>query len=121
MHEFSIAMSIIDIAEAEAQKANATEIKELTLDVGTMAGIEFYALDTAMEMAIKNTMLEKAEISVNKIQAKAKCTECDMEFLIENIYDECPSCKSLYHELLSGKELQIKSLVVDVPDAKTQS
>lgn len=116
MHELSIAMSIIEIAEAEAAKAKASAINELILDVGTMAGIEFYALDTALEMAVKNTMLEKALLKVNKIQAKAKCTECNTEFDIDNIYDPCPSCNSLYHELLSGKELQIKSLVVDVPD-----
>ena len=43
MHEFSIAVSIIEIAEAEAQKAHAVKIKELVLDIGTMSGIEFYA------------------------------------------------------------------------------
>jgi Zn finger protein HypA/HybF involved in hydrogenase expression len=62
MHEFSIAMSIIEIAETEAKKVNATKINELVLDVGTMAGIEFFALDTALEMAVKNTLLEKVLI-----------------------------------------------------------
>lgn len=116
MHEFSIAVSIIEIAEAEAKKANANGIKELVMDVGTMAGIEFFALDAAMEMAVKNTLLEKAKVTVNKIQAKAKCTECKTEFEISQVYDPCPKCGSLYHELLGGKELQIKSLVVDVDD-----
>lgn len=116
MHEFSIAMSIIEIAEAEADKANANAINELILDVGTMSGIEFYALDTALEMAIKNTMLEKAKITINKIQARAKCSKCSNVFVIDNIFDPCPSCNSLYHDLQSGKELQIKSLLVDVPD-----
>ena len=109
-------MSIIEIAEAEAKKANASKINELVLDVGTMAGIEFYALDTALEMAVKDTLLEKANVTVNKIQARAKCTECKTEFDIDQVYEECPKCKSLYHEILSGKELQIKSLVVDVDD-----
>lgn len=116
MHEFSIAISIIEIAEAEAKKANSKGIKELVLDVGTMAGIEFFALDAAMEMAVKNTLLEKAKLTVNKIQAKARCTECKTEFDISQVYDPCPKCESLYHELLGGKELQIKSLVVDIND-----
>jgi len=114
MHEFSIAMSIIEIAETEAQKANAYAINELMLDVGTMSGVEFFALDTALEMAVKNTMLENAEIKVNKIKASAQCTECKSTFNIENIYDPCPHCHSLYHEILCGKEMQIKSLVVDI-------
>ena len=116
MHEFSIAMSIIEIAEDEAKKAKAEAIKELILDIGTMSGIEFYALDTAMEMAVKNTMLEKTKLTINKIQARAKCTECSSEFDMDNVYDPCPKCNSLYHELLSGKELQIKSIIVDVPE-----
>ncbi len=116
MHEFSIAMSIIEIAEDEARKAKAKAIKELILDIGTMSGIEFYALDTAMEMAVTNTMLENSLLKINKIQARAKCSECSKEFDINNVYDPCPSCNSLYHELLSGKELQIKSIVVDIDD-----
>lgn len=115
MHEFSIAMSIIEIAENEAKKSSAASITEIILDIGTQAGIEFYALDTAMEMAVKNTMLENAEIKINKIQAKARCTECNTQFDIENIFDPCPNCKSIYHELICGKEMLIKSLVVDIP------
>ena len=118
MHEFSIALSIIEIAEAEAKKADATEIAELVLDIGTLSGIEFQALDTAMEMAVKNTLLENAQIKVNKIQARARCSDCGEEFDIENIFDSCPKCGGLYHELLCGKELQIKSLVVDTPDVQ---
>ena len=116
MHEFSIAMSIIEIAEAEARKAGATEIKELTLDIGTMSGIEFYALDTAMEMAVKESLLERAKLTINKIQARAKCSECGYEFNINQVLDPCPKCTSLFHELLSGKELKIKSIVVDVDE-----
>ncbi len=116
MHEFSIAVSIIEIAEKEARKAGAAEITELTLDVGTMSGIEFYALDTALEMAVKKTMLERAKLTINKIQARAKCSECGNEFDINNVFDPCPKCTSLFHESLSGKELKIKSIIVDVDE-----
>jgi hydrogenase nickel incorporation protein HypA/HybF len=116
VHEFSIAMNIVEIVEAEAAKADASSVKELVLDVGTMSGIEFSALDAALEMAVKNTILEKTEIRVNKIKAEARCTGCQETFEIQQIFDPCPSCGSLYHELLSGKELRVKSLVVDVDD-----
>ncbi len=116
MHEFSIAMSIIEIAETEAKKAKGSAVTELVLDVGTMSGIEFLALETAMEMAVKNTLLEKANIQINKIQARAKCSDCAHEFDIDSAFDPCPKCNSFYHELLSGKELQVKSLVVDVKE-----
>lgn len=113
MHEFSIAMSIIEVAEKEAVAVDATSISSLTLDIGTMAGIEFYALDTAMEMAVRDTMLEKGKIIINKIQATAKCSDCNHEFEIAHITDPCPSCNSFFSEVLSGNELKIKSITVE--------
>ena len=113
MHEFSIAMSIIEIAENEATKVNSSTISSLDLDIGTMAGIEFYALDTALEMAIKETMLENADIKVRKITAIAKCSDCSFEFEINSITDACPKCNSLFSDIICGKELKIRSIVVE--------
>lgn len=106
-------MSIIEIAEKEAKAVNSKYISALDLDVGTMAGIEYYALDTALEMAVKDTMMENAKIKVNKIQAKALCSDCKTEFEISCITDSCPKCNGLFHEILSGKELKIRSIVVE--------
>ncbi len=109
-------MSIIEIAEKEAKSANSEKIISMELSIGTMAGIEFYALDTAMEMAVKNTLLENAKIKVNKIQAIARCTNCNNEFAINLITDECPKCGCLFNDVISGKELKIKSIVVEDVD-----
>lgn len=113
MHEFSIALSIIEIAENEAKKANSEKVSELVLDIGTMAGIEFHALDFAMESATKNTMLEKADIIINKIQAKGQCKDCKHEFEIQTAFDQCPECNGYFINVMSGKELKVKSLVVE--------
>lgn len=113
MHEFSIAINIIEIAETEAKKVNCKRVSNLILDVGTMAGIEFHALDFALESAVKNTMLEKAKITINRIQATAKCTNCMHEFEIDSSFDPCPKCGGFYHQILSGKEMKVKSLVAE--------
>ena len=113
MHEFSIAMSIIEIAEEEAKAVDSSNILSIELNVGTIAGIEYYALDTALEMAVKNTMLENTDIKVNKIQARAKCTECSHEFDMNSITDACPKCNCLFSDVISGKELKIRSIVVE--------
>jgi hydrogenase nickel incorporation protein HypA/HybF len=113
MHEFSIAMSIIEIAETEAAANNSKNISAMELDIGTMAGIEYYALDTALEMAVKDTMLENAKISVNKISAIARCSDCKHEFEIMNVTDTCPKCSSFFNEVITGKELKIRSIIID--------
>jgi len=113
MHEFSIAISIIEIAEKEAKKTNSIIVSELVLDIGTMAGIEFQALDMAMQSAVKNTMLENANIIVNKIQSIARCNTCKHEFEIQTSFDPCPKCGGFYHDILKGKELKVMKLIVE--------
>ena len=112
MHELSIALSIIDIAEQEVNKNSAKEVVEIELEIGKLSGIEPYALDFAWDMAIMNTVLEKAKRITRYIEATAVCQDCGHEFKIGNIYDECPFCKSYMKELKSGRELRVKSLTV---------
>ena len=40
MHELSIVMSIIDIAEQQAKKANAVWVDEIELDIGELSGMQ---------------------------------------------------------------------------------
>src|SRR5210317_1351272 len=98
MHELSIAMGIVDIAEKETRKANAQKVELIELEIGVLSGVEIYALDFAWPQAIKNTVLEHAEKKVNIIPGKGKCLECQHEFNMENYYDSCPECNSHFKE-----------------------
>ncbi len=113
MHELSIALSIIDIAEEEAQKANAHKINEIELEIGTLSGIELSALEFAFETATEGTMLENAKVRIEVIEAEGFCNECRKEFILKYIYDSCPFCNGFNIKLLKGKELKLKSLNVD--------
>ncbi len=110
MHEMSIVKSIIEIAENEALKAKVNGFSSIDLEIGTLAGIEFDALEFVWEIAVKNTVLEKAIKRINKIPAKAKCENCKTNYAIEFTHDPCPKCGSFLKKILQGKELRIKSL-----------
>ena len=112
MHEFSIALSIVDIAEKEVKKHNAVGVEMIELDIGKLSGIEPMALDFAWESAVTETVLEKAERKINYIRGKAICEVCGQEFEIDHIYDECPVCHAYAKEFTSGKELIVKSLTL---------
>ena len=112
MLELSIALSIIELAEAEAGKAGSSEIIELELEVGFLAGIDFEALEFALEMSKHRTILEKAKIRINKIKAMRHCRNCNIDFETEDLVSPCPECKNYHLELIRGDELRIKSLVV---------
>lgn len=109
----SIVASIVDIVEDEAKKANATKVTEVELNIGTISGIEIDALNFAF-MALKpKTMLRDAEIKINTIQAKSKCLKCNHEFDTDNVFTLCPKCDSYETAVLQGKEMKVKSILVD--------
>lgn len=110
MHEMSIVKSIIAIAEEEAVKANVNSFSSIELEIGTIAGIEFDALNFVWKIAVKNTILEKATMHITKINAKAACENCKAIFPIQFIHDSCGKCGSFQKKIIQGKELRIKSL-----------
>lgn len=113
MHELSIALGIVKIAEDESAKANANFVKAIELEIGSMSGIEMDSLDFAWPVAVKDTVLENAKRHIDYIEAKARCLECETEFDIEHIYDECPKCKSYFKDIIKGKELRVKALEIE--------
>jgi len=110
MHELSIVMGIVDIAESEASKAGISSFDVIELDIGKLSGIVMEALDFAWETAMGGTVLENAERRINLIEAIAKCSKCDHEFASETLYEACPKCGDYFTNIIKGKELRIKSL-----------
>jgi hydrogenase nickel incorporation protein HypA/HybF len=113
MHELSIVMSIIDIAEENAIKASASVINEIELDIGSQSGVVIEALEFAIESAKQGTMLETAKWTINEIQAIAKCTACSHEFEADDMFSPCPACGNPFTDIIQGKELKVKSLRID--------
>lgn len=112
MHELSVAMGIVQIAEDETRKAGATRVEAIDLEIGTLAGIEFDSLEYVWPAAVKDSVLEHAKRNISIVKAQAKCLDCDHEFEIEKYYDSCPKCQSSLKGILKGKELRVKSLEV---------
>ena len=112
MHELSIAQSIVELAEREARNHQAISIEELELEIGALAGIDPVALEFALESAIKGSMLENARIIRQHIAGEGRCCDCENLFPVESILSTCPDCGSYAVNIVKGKELRIKSLVV---------
>ena len=113
MHEMSIALSIIDIAEKEVKKAKATKVNEIELEVGQLAGVEYRALEFAFETIVKDTILENAIVKIHKPKGQAICSNCKTTFELKDLYSACPKCDGYYYNIIKGKELRVKSLLVD--------
>lgn len=112
MHELSIALGIVNIAQKETQKALAQKVELIEIEIGTLAGIEFDSLDFVWPSAVKDTVLEHAEKKIYIIQGEAQCGDCNSIFKVEKVFDPCPNCGSYLKGILKGKELRVVSLEV---------
>ncbi|MCF6214369.1 MAG: hydrogenase maturation nickel metallochaperone HypA [Flavobacteriaceae bacterium] len=112
MHELSIAMGIVKIAEDEVIKANVEKVTKIELEIGVLAGVELDSLNFVWKSAVKDSVLEHAEKEIEIVKGIGKCVDCDTEFEMLHIYDTCPKCKSNFKGILRGKELRVKALEV---------
>lgn len=113
MHELSIALSIVELAEEEARKANAASISQVEVEIGTMAGIETDALLFAWDSVVLDTMAQQAKLVIHTVEAEAHCLECGKDFPAGHFFVQCPHCSSFRYQITKGKELRICSLMVD--------
>lgn len=113
MHEFSIALNIVDIATETARANKAEKVNEVEVDVGEMSGVIYEALEFALDSAIKGTILENARFKLNRIKAGAVCHDCRHNFEPEDYLSVCENCGSSNIEIVRGKEMRVKSINVD--------
>ena len=50
------------------------------------------------------------------VRPKSRCLECGAEFEHDRFHLLCPECGGFATELIAGRELQIDSIEVDIPD-----
>lgn len=111
MHELGIAMRIAEIATRVARQEGVKKVDAVLVEVGELSGIVPEALLFSFESATKNSFLENSRLEINLTPASAKCSSCQTVFRPEGFHTLCPVCEGVDCEIISGKELFIKSLV----------
>ena len=123
MHELSMAQGIINAVIDTAKENNATEVNEVTIEIGRLAMINPEQLEFILGVLIENTIMEDAKITFEEIPVSMDCHDCD--FHGEAILDDsdhyapivrCPECESLNVEVLNGKDIVVKNMVIEKPD-----
>ena len=104
MHELSIARSIVELVEEQADNRGAS--------IGHLSGVEIQTLAFALDSAIKGSKLEKARIIRHYIEGEGQCSDCETIFPMNALFSPCPHCGSYLVKILKGKELRVKSIVI---------
>ena len=118
MHELSIAMSIVELAEEESRQ-HGVGVRAVHLKLGPLAGVDKRALLSAYEMACERTVLEGSQLIIEDVAIEAYCSRCEAPRTLPSIqWFVCPACGSPVPEVLHGKELEVTALEIEAREVQ---
>lgn len=110
MHELSIAMSIVDMAQEEAERRKA-QIDAVHLELGALSGVVKEALLFSYKVACDGTPLEGSRLVVKDVPIEVYCPVCKVpRILVSMQWFCCPDCGTQTPDVIHGKELVITAL-----------
>ncbi len=113
MHEFSLASEVMSIALNEAEKHNAIWVSEITIEVGSLSGVEADAFESALSLLAEGSIVEKSGIKILRINGMGFCDGCNAEFEMTQRMEFCPECNSFPSVIKGGNEFRLTSLVIE--------
>ena len=112
MHELSIALSILDVAEEVAGRHDG-RVAAVHLKLGALSGVVKDALLSAFELAVEGTPLVDAELMIEEVPVAVFCTMCDAEREPPSLWSlSCPVCGAATPQVLRGRELEVVALEI---------
>lgn len=114
MHELSIAMSIVEMAEEESQRHGGAQVHAVHLRLGLLSGIVKEALLSSYEMACHATPLEGSQLLIEEVAVEIFCCKCKVTLPVQSIqWFCCPQCGTPTPDVVRGKELEVVALEIN--------
>jgi hydrogenase nickel incorporation protein HypA/HybF len=113
MHELSIAMSLVDVVEEEAERQGG-RVVAVHLKLGPLSGVVREALESAYAMAREGTPLAQAELLIEEVPLVVHCDVCAADREPPSVQQLCcPTCGAPTSKIVSGRELEVCALEIE--------
>lgn len=110
MHELKIAQDLSAIVLEAAEKESFSKVTKVKISFGQLIQIVPDIFEFAFREAVRGTVSQDAELSVEIVPVKMICNECRNDFEVKHNLFKCSFCGSTDLNILTGKELFIKSI-----------
>lgn len=114
MHEVSICESVLRSMRQIKEEHGYQAVASVTLHVGALQLVVPEALDFAFDALTKGTEFENTRLIQTVIPASGRCKQCGTEQERDSLFSPCEACGSYEFEMLSGMELTIAHMEVEV-------
>jgi len=123
MHELSMAQAIVDTVLDAAQKNEAQDILEVTIEIGQLTMLNPEQLKFLLDVIIEGTLLENSEILIEEIPVEIECQSCDFKGKANTDGSDhyltivlCPECGNRNVEVTRGRECNVKNIRIEKVD-----
>jgi hydrogenase nickel incorporation protein HypA/HybF len=114
MHELSIALSILELAEEESERRGGVQVSAVHLKLGALSGVVKEALLGSFEMACEDTPLKGARLVVEDVPVLIFCRSCQAKRPVSSVQLFCcAECGTPCAEVVQGKELEVVALEIE--------
>jgi len=114
VHEYSIASSLLRLAEEHATKHEASRVVKLEVRIGEFSGVEVPLLETAWTLVRERSVCDGVDLAIRTVAARWACADCDTE-LRRGAVLTCDVCGGAAR-LAAGDELVLDRIEMEVPD-----
>ena len=112
VHELSIAMSLIELAQEEADR-RSVRVEAIHLRLGPLSGVVKDALLSSYELAREGTSLASCGLVIEEVPVVIYCGRCDARRALGSLQRfACPECGTPASEVVGGRELEIFALEI---------
>ena len=113
MHELSIAMSIVDVAQEQAE-LRGVQVNAVHLKLGALAGVVKESLLFSYEAACDDTPLQGSRLIIEDVPVMVFCPACQKPRPPSSIQLFCcAECGNPASEVIQGKELEVVALEIE--------
>lgn len=119
MHELAICQSLMNQVEAIVLEHKAQSVTSIIVGMGPLSGVEAQLLKNAYPVASAGTVAEGAELVIQQLPVRVKCTQCGSESDVLPNKLLCKQCGAWQTSLISGDELLLMSVELERDSANS--
>lgn len=113
MHEMALAEGILQVVEDAIRDRDVSRVSEIRLEIGALAGVELEALRFCLDVVLRDSLAEDAQVGLDLIPGRGWCLACGKEVTISELFDACPLCGGYQIQATGGTEMRVKEIRVD--------
>lgn len=121
MHEVSVISNIVSAVLREAEKYDAIGVEEVVIVIGDMTSLGTEQMRFAYEIVTRGTILESADLVIEREKIEVFCAKCGYEGPVEEIESDygnhsipilsCPECGGAV-KVIRGQSCGVKNIKI---------